>query len=85
MPDPAFCGGGGVASHEALGAKRRRDTRTRDRVPPGAPNRVVASERYLTLLSGLKLPRAVSSVGRALHSHCRGHRFDSGTVHQTIF
>ena len=37
MPDPAFCGGGGVASHEALGAKRRRDTRTRDRVPPGAP------------------------------------------------
>lgn len=28
---------------------------------------------------------AVSSVGRALHSHCRGQRFESATVHQTIF
>jgi hypothetical protein len=27
---------------------------------------------------------AVSSVGRALHSHCRGRRFDSGTVHHVI-
>ena len=25
---------------------------------------------------------AVGSVGRALHLQCRGHQFDSGTVHQ---
>ena len=28
---------------------------------------------------------AVSSVGRALHSHCRDQRFDSATVHQVLF
>lgn len=25
--------------------------------------------------------RAISSVGRALHSHCRGHWFETGIAH----
>ena len=33
----------------------------------------------------MNLARAVSLAGRALPWHGRGHRFESGTVHQKIF
>ncbi len=38
------------------------------------------------LIPGLHLPQvwAISSVGRALHSHCRGHWFETGIAHQLI-
>ena len=35
---------------------------------------------------GLQLAkiRAISSVGRALHSHCRGHWFETGIAHHFL-
>ena len=40
---------------------------------------------YMNVTFEEKLPRGFSSVGRAFALHAKGHRFDSGILHENAF